>query len=72
VIGRLYISVTKNTKTGAVEFMPVLAITRIGKYYRTTVPREVRKILELNENDEIEWVLENDKIVVRKRLGSSG
>jgi len=50
----------------------VLATTRIGKYYRTTVPREVRKILELNENDEIEWVLENDKIVVRKRSGSRG
>jgi len=49
-----------------------LAVTRIGKYYRTTVPREVRKILELNENDEIEWVFENDKIVVRKRQGSRG
>jgi len=57
---------------GAVELMPVLAVTRIGKYHRTTVPREVRKILELNENDEIEWVLENDKIVVRKRRVSSG
>lgn len=57
---------------GAVEFMPVLAVTRIGRYYRTTVPREVRKILELNENDEIEWVLESDKIVVRKRQGSRG
>jgi len=52
--------------------MPVLATTRIGKYYRTTVPREVRKILELNENDEIEWVLENDRIIVRKRSGSRG
>uniref|UniRef100_A0A7J3Z8V3 AbrB/MazE/SpoVT family DNA-binding domain-containing protein n=1 Tax=Ignisphaera aggregans TaxID=334771 RepID=A0A7J3Z8V3_9CREN len=52
--------------------MPVLAVTRIGKYYRTTVPREVRKILELNENDEIEWVLENDRIIVRKRSGSCG
>jgi len=52
--------------------MPVLATTRIGKYYRTTVPREVRKILELNENDEIEWVLENDRIIVRKRSGSCG
>ena len=57
---------------GAVELMPVLAVTRIGKYYRTTVPREVRKILELNEDDEIEWVLENDRIIVRKRSGSCG
>ncbi len=46
--------------------MPVLAKTRIGKYYRTTVPREVRKILEVKENDIVEWVLEKDKIIVRK------
>ena len=46
--------------------MPVLAKTRIGKYYRTTVPREVRKILEVKENDMVEWVLEKDKIIVRK------
>jgi len=43
--------------------MPILAVT---KHYRTTIPREVRKILELKENDEIEWMLENGKIVVRK------
>jgi len=52
--------------------MPVLATTRIGKYFRTTVPREVRKILELKENDGIEWVLENEEIVVRKRSESHG
>ena len=57
---------------GAIEFMSVLAVICIGKYYRTNVPREVRKILELNENDDIEWVLENGKIVVRKRYGSRG
>lgn len=56
----------------AAEFMPMLAITRIGKYYRTTVPREVRKILELEENDEIEWVLENGRIIVKKRDKSRG
>jgi len=32
----------------------------------TTVPREVRKILELDEDNEIEWALEGDKIVVRR------
>ena len=69
---KLYTCITKYTIVGVVEFMPVLAVTRIGKYYRTTVPREVRKILELNENDEIEWVFENDKIVVRKKHGSRG
>ena len=52
---------------GAIEVMPTLAVTRVGKYYRTTIPREVRKILEINENDEIEWILENGKIFVRKR-----
>ena len=57
---------------GAVELMPVLATTRIGKYYRTTVPREVRRILELKENDEVEWVLESDKVVVKRRQGSRG
>jgi len=46
--------------------MPVLAKTKVGKYFRTTVPREVRKILEIKENDTVEWVLEKDRIIVRK------
>ena len=46
--------------------VPVLAKTRIGKYFRTTVPREVRKILEVSENDEIEWILNNGVIIVKK------
>lgn len=52
---------------GAVEFMSVLAVTRVGKYYRTTISREVRKPLNIRENDEIEWIFENNKIVVRKK-----
>jgi len=48
------------------------AVTHIGKYYRTTIPGEVKKILELKENDEIEWVLESDKIIVRKKGKSHG
>lgn len=52
---------------GAIENMPVLATTRIGKYFRTTVPRVVRKILELKENDEIEWILENNKVIIKKK-----
>jgi len=47
--------------------MPVLAVTHVGKYYRTTVPREVRKILEIGINDEIVWILEGDKIIVVKK-----
>lgn len=31
----------------AVEDMPVLAVARVGKYYRTTIPREVYRLLEL-------------------------
>jgi len=54
---------------GAIEFMPTLATTRIGKYYRTTVPREVRKLLGINENDLIEWVFEDGKVIVRKASG---
>ena len=46
--------------------MPVLARTKVGKYFRTTVPREVRKILEIKENDIVEWVLENNKIIIKK------
>ena len=57
---------------GALEGMPVLAVTRIGRYHRTTIPREVRKLLEINENDEIEWVFEDGKIIVRKRGGEHG
>jgi len=57
---------------GVAELMPVSAVTRISRYYRTTVPREVRKILVLNENHEIEWVFENGKTAVEKRLGSHG
>jgi len=46
--------------------MPVMARTRIGRYYRTTIPREVRKLLELRENDEVEWVFENGVVYVRE------
>ena len=46
--------------------MPILARTRIGKGYRTTVPREVRKLLELREGDEIEWVFNNGEIIIKK------
>lgn len=46
---------------GATVSMLVLVITKIGRYYRTTVPREVRKILGLKENDKVEWILEDGK-----------
>ncbi|MEM1696276.1 MAG: AbrB/MazE/SpoVT family DNA-binding domain-containing protein [Desulfurococcaceae archaeon] len=49
--------------------MPVIARTRIGRYYRTTIPREVRKLPELRENDEVEWVFENGMVYVKKAQG---
>jgi len=39
--------------------MPVLAVTRVGRYYRTTIPREVRKFLDVNEND--------GRIIIKKK-----
>ena len=44
----------------------ILSRIKIGKYYRTTVPREVGKILELKENEEVEWFLEDGKIIIRR------
>jgi len=36
--------------------VPVLARTKAGRGYRTTVPREVRRLLGLGEDDAIERV----------------
>jgi len=49
----------------------VLASTKVGRRYRTTVPREVKKILGLGEGDEIEWAFEDRRVVVR-RVGGRG
>ncbi|MEM4571028.1 MAG: AbrB/MazE/SpoVT family DNA-binding domain-containing protein [Desulfurococcaceae archaeon] len=52
--------------------MLTIARTRVGRYYRTTIPREVRKLLELRESDEVEWVFENGAIYIRKARGGQG
>lgn len=44
----------------------VLNRTRIGRYFRTTVPSEVRKFLDVDMGDKVEWVFNEGKIVVRK------
>ena len=36
--------------------------------YRTTIPREVRKLLGIGESDEAEWVFEDSKVIVRNRM----
>jgi len=50
---------------------PTLSRTRVGRYNRTTVPREVRKLLGIGEGDVVEWVFEDGKVVIR-RGGRSG
>lgn len=44
----------------------ILKTTKLGRYHRTTVPEEVRKLLNLLEGDEIAWILEESRIVVEK------
>ena len=65
----IYMRITGYSIVGVVEFMPVLAVTRVGRYYRTTIPREVRKLLGIGVNDEVEWVFEDGKVVIKKRGG---
>jgi len=52
--------------------MPVLSIIRVGRYYyRTTMLREVRKLLDLSKDDDVEWLFEDSRVVIRKG-GKSG
>lgn len=44
-----------------------IAETRVSPKYTTTVPSAVRKALGLEAGDVIEWHVEGDKIVVRKK-----
>lgn len=50
----------------------VLKKTRVGEYYRTTVPEEVRKLLGIAKGDEILWVLEENRVVVEKAVEGGG
>jgi len=44
----------------------ILDVTSVTKRYQTTVPKKVRKIMELTENDSIVWIFESGEIKVRK------
>jgi len=44
----------------------VLNKIRISRYHRTAVPGVVRKFPEVKEGDEIELMLDNDEICIRK------
>jgi AbrB family looped-hinge helix DNA binding protein len=46
--------------------MPTLSRTRVGRYSRTTIPREVRKLLGISEGDFVEWVYEDGRVFIRK------
>jgi AbrB family looped-hinge helix DNA binding protein len=46
---------------------PTLSRTRVSRYSRTTIPREVRKLLGISEGDFVEWVYEDGGVYVRKR-----
>jgi AbrB family looped-hinge helix DNA binding protein len=49
--------------------MPTLSRTKVGRYNRTTIPREVRKLLGISEGDIVEWVFEDGRVVVRRGGG---
>lgn len=44
----------------------ILAVTSLTSRFQATVPKEVRELLELTEKDKIVWVLEGNKIIIRK------
>jgi bifunctional DNA-binding transcriptional regulator/antitoxin component of YhaV-PrlF toxin-antitoxin module len=44
----------------------ILDKTRIGRFYRTTVPENVRKILNIGQGDFVEWIFNDGRIFVRK------
>jgi bifunctional DNA-binding transcriptional regulator/antitoxin component of YhaV-PrlF toxin-antitoxin module len=46
--------------------MLTLFRTRVGRYSRTTVPREVRKLLGISEDDIVERVSEDGRVIVKK------
>jgi AbrB family looped-hinge helix DNA binding protein len=49
---------------------PTLSRTRVGRYNRTTIPREVRKLLGIGEGDVVEWVFEDGRVIVRRGGGN--
>jgi len=45
----------------------ILDVTNVTKRFQTTVPKTVRKILNINnDEDRIVWTLDNGEIKVRK------
>jgi len=42
-------------------------LTKVDKMGRTVIPSNIRKILNIKEGDYIEWTIENNKVIVRKK-----
>jgi bifunctional DNA-binding transcriptional regulator/antitoxin component of YhaV-PrlF toxin-antitoxin module len=45
---------------------PTLSKTRVGRYNRTTITREVRKLLGMSEGDVVERVYEDGRVIVKR------
>jgi len=49
--------------------MSILVSIKVGKYYRTTIPREIRRIIGMGSGDYIDWIFLNSKIIVGRGVG---
>lgn len=50
----------------------ILGKTKIGAYFRTTIPEDARNLLEIRQGDEIVWIQEGELIIIdkaRKEVG---
>jgi len=61
-------SITSYSTSGVTSMGKVIGKSKLwGKNY-TTVPVLVRRLLDLKEGNEIEWILDEDnEIIIRKR-----
>ncbi|MGQ4834179.1 MAG: AbrB/MazE/SpoVT family DNA-binding domain-containing protein [Candidatus Asgardarchaeia archaeon] len=42
--------------------------TKVDKMGRTVIPSKIRKLLNLKEGDVIEWIIENNRIIIKKYM----
>lgn len=49
-----------------------IAETKVTRRFMTTIPRPIREALNIKLGDVIEWHVENEKVVVRKKKMRSG
>ncbi|MEM4970099.1 MAG: hypothetical protein QXE01_02475 [Sulfolobales archaeon] len=57
----------RNSIVDALKAMLVLAITRVGRYCRTTILGEVGRLLGIDAYSEVKRVFEGCEVVVRRR-----